>query len=161
MYGLLTTTPFRIPIDPGPVAMYYPPPIEIVDARGDLVLNAAGLPTYHAQPTIERAAQAKIDAQFKRARNYYDSYLNIHRAVFNILDDNIDDAFRSQTIRRLWGGTNRWNHVRCSIKSHPHMENPLQQPYCRMIRFSAACIPRTTPPKYCSGVLKIAKKYRS
>ena len=74
MYGLLTTTPFRSPNDPGPVAIYYPPPIEIIDSQGDPVLNAAGLPTYHAQPTIERAAQATIDAQFKRAKNYYNSY---------------------------------------------------------------------------------------
>ena len=105
MYGLLTTTPFRSPNDPGPVAIYYPPPIEIIDAQGDPVLNAAGLPTYHAQPTIERAAQATIDAQFKRARNYYDSYLNIRRAVFNILDDNIDDAFKVSNDPALVG----WN----------------------------------------------------
>ncbi len=70
------------------MAIYYPPPVEIIDAQGDPVLNAAGLPTYHAQPTIKRAAQATIDAQFKCARNYYDSYLNKRRAVFNILDDN-------------------------------------------------------------------------
>ena len=66
----------------------------IVDAQGDPVLNAVGFPTYQVQPTITRAAQATIDAQFKRAKNYYDSYLNICRAVFNILDDNIDDAFK-------------------------------------------------------------------
>jgi len=75
MYSLLTTTPFRILSDPGPVAICYPPPVEIVNAQGAPVLDAAGLPTYHTQPTIELAVQATIDAQFKRARNYYDSYL--------------------------------------------------------------------------------------
>ena len=64
---------------------------------------------------------------------------------------------RSQMIRRLWGGINRWNQEKCSIKSQPRMANPLQQPYCRTIRFSKACIPRMTPPKYCSGALKIVK----
>ena len=73
MYSLLTTTPFRLPTDPGPLAIYYPPPVEIVDAQGDSVLDAAGFPIYQAQPTITRAAQATIDAQFKRAENYYDS----------------------------------------------------------------------------------------
>ena len=94
MYGLLTTTPFRIPSNPGSVAIYYPPPVAIVDAQGAPVLDAAGLQTYHAQHTIERAAQATIDAQFKCATNYYILYLNIRRAVFNILDDNINDAFK-------------------------------------------------------------------
>ena len=105
MYSLLVTTPFRIPIDPGPVGIYYPAPVEIVDAQGALVLNAAGLPTYYAQLTIEHAAQATIDTQFKRARDYYDSYLNIRRAVFNILDDNIDDAFKVSNDPALV----RWN----------------------------------------------------
>jgi hypothetical protein len=105
MYGLLTITPFRIPSKPGPVAIYYPPPVAIVDAQGSPVLDATGLRTYHAQPTIKRAAQATIDAQFKCAKNCYDSYLNIRRAVFNILDDNINDAFKVSNDPALVG----WN----------------------------------------------------
>jgi hypothetical protein len=68
--------------------------VEIIDEQGDRVLDAAGFPTYHVQPTIARAAHATIDVQFKRAKNYYESYLNIRRAAFNIVDDNIDDAFK-------------------------------------------------------------------
>ena len=49
MYGLLTTSPFRIPTDPGP------PRIAIVDAQGDPVLDGQGMPTYQAQPAIGRA----------------------------------------------------------------------------------------------------------
>jgi hypothetical protein len=89
------------------VVIYYPPPVAIVDALGAPVLDAAGLQTYHAQPTIECAAQATIDAQFKRAKNYYDSYLNICRAVFNIFDDNIDDAFKVSNDPALVG----WNQL--------------------------------------------------
>ena len=77
MCSLLTTTPFRLPTDPGPLAIYYPPPVEIVDAQGDPVLDVAGFPTYHNQPTIACAEQATIDVQFKRANNYYESYMNI------------------------------------------------------------------------------------
>ncbi len=77
MYSLLTRTPFRVPTDPGPLAIYYPPPVPIIDAQGDPVLDGEGLPTYHNQPIIERAAQATIDAQFMRAKNYYELYLNI------------------------------------------------------------------------------------
>ena len=106
MYGLLTTTPFRSPNDPGPVAIYYPPPVEIIDAQGDPVLNVAGNPTYQDPPDIPRAAQSScIDVQFKRVKNYYESYLNIRRAVFNILDDNIDDAFKVSNDPMLVG----WN----------------------------------------------------
>ena len=62
MYGLLTTTPFRIPSNPGPVAIYYPPPDAILDAQGAPVLDTVGLQTYRALPTIERAAQSTIGA---------------------------------------------------------------------------------------------------
>jgi len=98
MYGLLTTTPLRLPSDPGPMAIYYPPPVEIVDAQGDLVLD-------QDPPGIPRAAQASIDAQFKCTKNYYDSYLNIRRAVFNIHDDNIDNAYKVSNDPALVG----WN----------------------------------------------------
>jgi len=52
MNGLLTTTPFRLPSDPGPMAIYYPPPVEIFDAQGDPVLGVAGNPTYQDPPDI-------------------------------------------------------------------------------------------------------------
>jgi hypothetical protein len=63
MYGLLTTTLFRIPTDPGPLAIYYPPKVQIVDINGDPVLDVLGNPTYIAQPAIGRAEQATIDAR--------------------------------------------------------------------------------------------------
>ncbi len=81
MYGLLTTTLFRLPTDPGPKAIYYPLPVSIVDAQEDPVLNAAGLPTFQAQPIIDRAEQATIDAHYKRAKNYWDLFVNIRRVV--------------------------------------------------------------------------------
>jgi hypothetical protein len=65
MYSLLTTSPFRIPSDLGPMVVYYPPPVEIVDAQGDLVLDLAGNPTHHDLPDIPQAVQSSIDAQFK------------------------------------------------------------------------------------------------
>jgi hypothetical protein len=105
MYSLLTRTPFRGPTHPGPLAIYYPPPVPIVDAQGDPVLDEVGLPTYHVRPIIKRAAQATIDAQFKQAKNYYEPYLNIRRAVFNILDDIIDDSFKVSDDPMLVG----WN----------------------------------------------------
>jgi hypothetical protein len=131
----------------------YPPPVAIIDAQGAPVLDAAGLRTYHAQPTIEHAAHATIDAQFKCAKNCYDSYLNIRRAVFNILDDNIDDAFKVSNDPALVG----WNQ---SMEPR-EMFDQITATYGKPIRFSEACIPRTTPPMYCSGALKIVKKYRS
>ena len=105
MYGLLTTSPFRIPTDPGPLAIYYLPCVAIVDTQGDPVLDGQGMPTYQAQPAIGRAEQATIDARFKHAKNYWELYQNIRRAVFNCLDDGVDDAFKVSNNPALAG----WN----------------------------------------------------
>jgi hypothetical protein len=105
MYALLTTSPFRLPTDPGPLAIYYPPPTQIINNHGAPVLDAAGQPTYVVQPTIGRAEQATIDACFSRARNYWLLYMNIQRAVYNVLDDNINNAFYESNDPNLV----RWN----------------------------------------------------
>jgi hypothetical protein len=105
MYGLLTTSPFRLPTDPGPLAIYYPPPVSIIDAAGNLVLNVAGMPMYQNQPTITCAEQAAIDARFKRAKNYWELYMNIQRAVYSCLNDNINNAFKVSNNPALVG----WN----------------------------------------------------
>jgi hypothetical protein len=94
MYGFLTTAPFRIPTDLGPLAIYYPPRVAIVNAQGDPVLDGQGMPTYQAQPAIGRAEQATFNARFKRAKKYWELYQNIQRAVFNCLNDGIDNAFK-------------------------------------------------------------------
>ncbi len=62
MYALLMPAPFRIPGDPGPVAIYYPTPTAIVDKTGAPVLDAEGEPTFKAPPTIDRATQATINS---------------------------------------------------------------------------------------------------
>ena len=103
MYSLLTTSPFRLPNDLGPLTIYYQPPVEIIDEHGDPVLDAAGFPIYCLQPTIACAEQTTINAQFKRAKNYYESYMNIHWAVFNYLNDNIDNAFKVSNDTALVG----------------------------------------------------------
>jgi hypothetical protein len=77
MYGLLTTSPFWLPTDPGLLAIYYPPPVPIVDPAGNPVLDAEGMPMYRNQPTIAPAEQATIDVRFKRAKNYWELYMNI------------------------------------------------------------------------------------
>ena len=117
--------------------------------------------TYHAQPTIERAAQATIDAQFKRAKNYYDSYLNICRAVFNILDDNIDDAFKVSNHPMLvgWNPSMEPREMFDQITATYGKSTPAALMQNDML--SEAFILRTTPPKYCSGALTIVRKYRS
>ena len=107
MYGLLTATLFRPPTDPGPLAIYYPTRIPIVDLNGDPVFDALGDPTFQAQPATGQAEQATIDASFKHEKNYWELYMNIRRAVFNSLDDGIDDAFKVSNNHALTGG-NAW-----------------------------------------------------
>ena len=106
MYSLLTTSPFRIPTDPGPLAMYYLlPRVAIVDAQGDPVLDGLGMPTYQAQPAIGRAEQATINAHFKHAKKYWELYQNIQCAVFNCLNNGVDNAFKVSSNPALAG----WN----------------------------------------------------
>jgi hypothetical protein len=105
MHGLLTTSPFCISTDQGLLAIYYLTRIPIVDTQGDPVFDGLGLPTYKAQPAIGRAEQATIDIRFKCAKNYWESYQNIQRAVFNCLDDGINNAFKVSNDPALA----RWN----------------------------------------------------
>jgi hypothetical protein len=44
-----------------------------------------------------------INARFVRARNYWLSYQNIKQACFNMLNDNIDDAFKVSNNPTLQG----------------------------------------------------------
>ena len=86
MHALITPTPFRIPGDPGPLAIYYSTPTAIIDNAGAPVLDAEGQPTFNVPLTIDRATQATIDSRFNRERNYWLLYLNTQRAVYNLLD---------------------------------------------------------------------------
>jgi len=67
-YLLLTGNSFFIPPDPGPTAVY---------------------------PAWAAPNDAKtIDATFLRAKNYYLSYVNIHRACFRMLDACVSAQFK-------------------------------------------------------------------
>ena len=105
MYQMLSTSPFRLPTDPGPQAVYYGARVPILDAAGNPVNDATGNPTYVPIPALDRATQASIDANFLRERNYWLSYKNIKRACYNVLDETIDDAFKFSPDPNLTG----WN----------------------------------------------------
>ena len=65
MYSLLTTTPFRLPTNPGDQAVYYGPRVPIVDpVMGNPVLDTASNPTYVPVTPLDHATQATIDAAF-------------------------------------------------------------------------------------------------
>jgi len=93
MYQMLSTSPFRLPTDPGRQAVYYRTRTPILDASGVPELDTNGNPRYVAVPDLDRATQASIDANFIRERNYWLSYKNIKRACYNVLDETINDAF--------------------------------------------------------------------
>jgi hypothetical protein len=80
-------------------------PTAIVPSDGTPVIGAARQPMSNAPPPIDRASQATIDSRFNRAHNYWLSYLNIQQSVYNLLDDNIDDAFKVSNNPALAG----WN----------------------------------------------------
>jgi hypothetical protein len=103
MYQMLSTSPFRLPSDPGPQAIYYGARTPILDVNRDPKLDATSNPTYVPVPALNRATQATIDADFVLCRNYWLSYLNIERACYNILDETIDDAFKFSPDPNLTG----------------------------------------------------------
>ena len=94
MYQMLSTSPFHLPSDPGPQAIYYGARVPILNVNGDPELDATGNPTYVPVPALNRATQATINADFVLRRNYWLSYLNIKRARYNVLDETINDAFK-------------------------------------------------------------------
>ena len=102
---MLSTSPFRLPTDPGPQAVYYGARVPILDSSGNPVNDATGNPTYVPVPALDCATQASIDANFVRERNYWLSYKNIKRACYNILNKTIDDAFKFSPDTNLIG----WN----------------------------------------------------
>jgi hypothetical protein len=93
MFALLSRSLFCVPTNPGPIPVYNGPGTPIVNADGSPVVNALGNPMFQADPVIDRATQATINAQFVQARNYWLSYQNIKRACYNMLNANINDAF--------------------------------------------------------------------
>jgi hypothetical protein len=105
MYQMLSTSPFRLPNNPGPQAVYYGARIPILDSYGNPEFDASGNPKYVPVPALDRATQASIDANFLRERNYWLSYKNIKRACYNVLDETIDDAFKFSPDPNLTG----WN----------------------------------------------------
>ena len=105
MYQLLSTNPFRLLNDLGPLAIYYGARVPILNAGGDPANNATGNPMYVPIPALNCATQARIDARFIRERSYWLSYQNIKRACYNMLNDSIDDAFKFSPDPDLTG----WN----------------------------------------------------
>ena len=105
MYQMLITSPFRLPTDPAPQAVYYGARTPILAANGDPALDENGNPRYVAIPALDRATQASIDSNFICEQNYWLSYKNIKRACYNVLDKTIDDAFKFSPDPNLTG----WN----------------------------------------------------
>ena len=80
MYHMLSTSPFRLPNDPGPQAVYYGARVHILDTSGNPVNYADGNLTYVLIPALDCTTQATINASFIQERNYWHSYRNIKRA---------------------------------------------------------------------------------
>ncbi len=60
MYQMLSTSPFRLPTDPGPQAVYYGARTPILDASGDPELDANGNPRYVAVPALPRKRRSML-----------------------------------------------------------------------------------------------------
>jgi len=105
MYQLLSTSPFRLPTNPGPQAVYYGARVPILNLSGNPELDASGNPKYVPIPALDRTTQASIGNNFVRERNYWLLYKNIKRACYNILNETIDAAFKFSPDPNLTG----WN----------------------------------------------------
>jgi hypothetical protein len=79
LYVLLTTSPFRLPTNPGAAVVYVRSQIP-----GQPINNAP----------LSRTEQASIESLFNRRKHYYLSMQNIKRVCFTALDVGINDAFK-------------------------------------------------------------------
>ena len=79
MYALIDGTPFHLNIAPATDVADFPP-----------LFAADGITSipYKREETI------KINATFKRNKNYNDTWLNIYRAVYDALDAHVNDAYK-------------------------------------------------------------------
>jgi hypothetical protein len=92
LYALLTTSPFRLPTNPGAAAVYVRSQIP-----GQPVNNAP----------LSRTEQASIESLFNRRKHYYLSMQNIEGACFMALDASINNAFKvsnNPNVRRWHAG---------------------------------------------------------
>jgi len=102
MYQMLSTSPFHLPSDPGPQALYNGARVPILDTNKDPELDATSNPTYVPVPA------AMIDADFVLRPNYWLSNLNIKRACYNVLNETIDGAFKFPPDPTSRDGIHRW-----------------------------------------------------
>jgi hypothetical protein len=79
LYLLLTTSPFRLPTNPGAGVVYVRSQIP-----GQLVNNAP----------LSRTERASIESLFNHRKHYYLLMQNIERACFTALNTSINDAFK-------------------------------------------------------------------
>ncbi len=98
MYALNELSPFVAPPDPGNVPIY---------------------PNFAAPQVLKT-----IDKLWENARNYYLSYVNISRACFRMLDENIPDQFKMSNDPNLIG----WNPTMSIQSILTQLENMFGQP---------------------------------
>ncbi len=153
MYQLLSTSPFCLPNDPGPLAIYYGARVPILDAAGNPVDDATGNATYVPIPALDRAMQATINARFLQERNYWLLYRNIKRACYNMLDDSVNDAFKFSPDPNLTG----WN----SLMEITQPTDARRPPHSsKTTRDSGVHTPPSMHPRSSSVGSRIARKSR-
>jgi hypothetical protein len=135
VYALLEPTPFVIPGNPGPVAVY----------------------TQFATPAMIK----QINAVFLRLQKEHQSYENIRRACFRMLDTNVADQFKVSNIPSLIG----WNASMSIIDILDQLDGTYGKPDMMTLlqndkHFRSAFNPRMPPSHYSTG-LNNAKRYRS
>jgi hypothetical protein len=82
MYALIDPKPFDLKLLNLPTTTGVPEFPQIYAANGTTVIP------YTCEQTL------RITAAFTRQKNYYDTACNIYRAVYNMLDALVDDAFK-------------------------------------------------------------------
>jgi hypothetical protein len=78
MYALINATPFHLRIATKTTTPDYPDKLDV---------QGVSIP-------YMRKEKAKIDAEFLPAKNYFKTWKNIYRAVYDTLDMHVNDAFQ-------------------------------------------------------------------
>ena len=160
MYQLLSTSPFRLPNDPGSLAIYYGARVPILNEAGNPVNDATGNPTYIPIPALDRATQATIDDRFLREHNYWLLYQNIKKACYNMLDDSIDDPFKFSPHPDLMGWNPSMEIIKIMDKLTTTYGRPTPTALLQNDTDSGSHTPPLMHPRSSSVGLRIARKSR-
>ncbi len=135
MYALLTTMLFRVPTDPGPLAIYYHPPSRFWILPAILSLTLQGNPCMLSPPKLAapNRPQSMHASTVPETTGCWTGTYNACATMSSTIT--LTTLSSSPTIRPSMAGIQPWNNARSSTRWWQPRDVPPQRHSCRMIPF--------------------------